>query len=87
VRRQRTTIYLDTGHIDALDRIAAEAGISRAELIRRLIDRALSGRKDDLDEDLRAIEESFGSVEVIEPMERASDARGRHLARLSGARS
>jgi hypothetical protein len=87
VRRQRTTIYLDTGQIDALDRIAAEAGVSRAELIRRVIDRALFGQHADMDEDLRAIEDMFGSADVIEPIRRSTDRRARQLARLANARA
>ena len=38
---KRTNIYLAEGQADALDRAARAAGISRAELIRELIDRAI----------------------------------------------
>ena len=38
---KRTNIYLGEGQAAALDRAAQAAGVSRAELIRELIDRAI----------------------------------------------
>ena len=38
---KRTNIYLAEGHASALDRVAEAEGVSRAELIRTLIDRAI----------------------------------------------
>ncbi len=40
---KRTNIYLAEGQVAALDRVAQAAGVSRAELIRELIDRAIGG--------------------------------------------
>ena len=58
---KRTSIYLADGQAIALDRMAERAGISRAELIRRLIDRAIGGQPGaDLAADLAAINGSFG---------------------------
>ena len=58
---KRTNIYLAEGQADALDRVAQAAGVSRAELIRELIDRAIGGHPGaDLVADLAAIDGSFG---------------------------
>jgi hypothetical protein len=43
---KRTNIYLDDEQLRALDDRASGEGISRAELIRRMIDRALDGDGD-----------------------------------------
>src|SRR5205809_646541 len=58
---KRTNIYLDEGQAAALEQVARTQGISRAELIRQLIDRSIgaSGAAD-LDADLAAIRDSFG---------------------------
>jgi metal-responsive CopG/Arc/MetJ family transcriptional regulator len=78
----RTNIYLEDRQTAMLDRIAAEEGVSRAEVIRRLIDRALAGRDDDLASDLAAIEESFGALEDVEIPTRGGGDREEHLARM-----
>ena len=58
---KRTNIYLGEGQAAALDRAARAAGVSRAELIRELIDRAIgSDPGSDLAADLAAIDGSFG---------------------------
>jgi Ribbon-helix-helix protein, copG family len=58
---KRTTIYLAEGQAAALDRVAQAEGVSRAKVIRKLIDRAISGHSDaDLAVDLAAIDGSFG---------------------------
>jgi metal-responsive CopG/Arc/MetJ family transcriptional regulator len=78
----RTNIYLADRQTALLDRLASEEGISRAELIRRLLDRALAGRDDDLAADLAAIDESFGVLAgVADPVRSAGD-REEHVARL-----
>jgi metal-responsive CopG/Arc/MetJ family transcriptional regulator len=76
---QRTNIYLEDAQTEALDRLAAEEGISRAELIRRMLDRGLAGRDEDLADDLAAIEESFGALADLEVEARGPDARATHL--------
>lgn len=81
---RRTNIYLDEEQCNALDRLAKEEGIARAELIRRLLDRCLSEREADLDADLEAIDASFGVLApndvVVE--QRRMDGRGAHLERM-----
>ncbi|MFT3889322.1 MAG: ribbon-helix-helix protein, CopG family [Arachnia sp.] len=79
---QRTNIFLEERQTEALDRLAADEGVSRAEIIRRLIDRGLSGMPDDLTADLHVIDASFGAVRAIDDMERGMDDRDRHLADL-----
>ena len=54
---KRTNIYLAEGQAAALDRVAEAEGVSRAELIRELIDRAIGGHPGaDLTADLAAID-------------------------------
>lgn len=82
---QRTNIYLDERQTSSLSRLARAQGISRAELVRRLIDRGLGEADGDLASDLAAIEASFGILAVDEGIpERGSDQRGRHLDELRG---
>jgi metal-responsive CopG/Arc/MetJ family transcriptional regulator len=58
---KRTNINLAEGQVAELDRVAAAEGVSRAELIRELIDRAIGGHPGtDLAADLAAINASFG---------------------------
>lgn len=57
---RRTNIYLDEAQTEALDELARAQGVSRAEVVRRLVDRGLAGTGGDLEADLAAIEESFG---------------------------
>ncbi|MGH3682256.1 MAG: CopG family transcriptional regulator [Natronosporangium sp.] len=78
----RTNIYLEDRQTAMLDRLASEEGVSRAEVIRRLIDRALSSRDDDLAADLAAIEESFGALQDVAAPVREPGDREEHLARL-----
>ncbi|GAB3609112.1 MULTISPECIES: ribbon-helix-helix domain-containing protein [Humibacter] len=78
----RTNIYLDDEQTSALDRLAAEEGVSRAEVVRRLIDRGLAGGDGDLAADLGAIDVSFGSLAEIEYPERESGERERHLEQI-----
>jgi metal-responsive CopG/Arc/MetJ family transcriptional regulator len=78
----RTNIYLEDRQTAALDQLAAEEGVSRAEVIRRLIDRALAGRDDDLAADLAAIDQSFGVLEDVDVPRRGAGDREEHLARI-----
>lgn len=80
---QRTNIYLDEEQARALDEAARAQGVSRAALIRRLIDRGLDQGDRDVESDLAAIEASFGVLsgdEVAPP--RGADERARHLDRV-----
>lgn len=78
----RTNIYLEDRQTAILDRIASEEGVSRAEIIRRLLDRALAGRDDDLAADLAAIDASFGALGDIAVPARGGGDREAHLARM-----
>jgi hypothetical protein len=83
---KRTNIYLAEGHAAALDRIAQAEGVSRAELIRELIDRAIGGHSGtDLAADVDAIEGSFGALAGQETFARARDERMDYLDRLADA--
>jgi hypothetical protein len=82
---RRTNIYLDERQSAALDQVARTEGISRAELIRQLIDRSLgtSGAAD-LDADLAAIRDSFGVARDEDILfSRGADERSRHLDRIA----
>jgi hypothetical protein len=83
---KRTNIYLAEGQVAALDRAAEAEGVSRAELIRELIDRAIGGRPGtDLAADLAAIDASFGILAGQEEFSRARDQRMDYLDRLADA--
>jgi len=73
---KRTNIYLAEGQAAALDRAAEAEGVSRAELIRELIDQAIGGHPGaDLTADLAAIQDSFGVLEGEAEFSRARDQR------------
>jgi hypothetical protein len=79
---KRTNIYLDEQQSATLDQVARTQGISRAELIRQLIDRNISGSgaAADLEADLAAIRDSFGMARDDDvSFGRGSDERSRHL--------
>jgi hypothetical protein len=83
---KRTNIYLAEGQVAALDRAAEAEGVSRAELIRELIDRAIGGHPGaDLTADLVAIDASFGILAEQEEFSRARDQRMDYLDRLADA--
>jgi CopG-like RHH_1 or ribbon-helix-helix domain, RHH_5 len=83
---KRTNIYLADGHAEALDRVAEAEGVSRAELIRGLIDRAIGGPPGaDVAADLAAIEGSFGVLADQEPFSRDPDERMNYLDGLADA--
>lgn len=82
---QRTNIYLEDQQTTALDQLAADQGVSRAEIIRRLIDEGLEGRPRDLAVDLAWIDASFGVGFEEESPARAPGAREEHLDGLLGS--
>ena len=83
----RTNIYLDEDQARSLDEVAGAQGISRAALIRRLIDQGLGHSDGDLESDLAAIEESFDVVSDDEDfLDRGADERSRHLDQVRGGR-
>lgn len=79
---QRTNIYLDDEQAATLAAIAREEGISRAELVRRLIDRGVSAAPSDVAADVAAIEESFGALADAEEPTRGPDERAARLGRI-----
>lgn len=79
----RTNIYLEERQAQALDERARAAGVSRAELIRRLLDEALAGSAEDVVADLAVLEAAFGiAADEIAPAGRAHDGRAAHLERV-----
>ena len=83
---QRTNIYLETEQAQELDRVASAEGISRAELIRRLLDRGLRGGVGDLESDLAALSATAGAFADFDPIERDVDERSAHLDQMWHAR-
>lgn len=84
---KRTNIYLDEEQTASLDKLAAQEGVSRAELIRLLLNRALTTAGDDLASDLQAINDSFGTLRHLDPPARRSGGREQHLAQVWRATS
>lgn len=78
---KRTNIYLEDQQTDDLDELAAAEGVSRAELIRRMINQALNERSSSLEGDLVAIRDSFGvlSRTDVDLPSRDTDDRQLHL--------
>lgn len=80
----RTNIYLTDEQQRRLDARARAEGVSRAELIRTMLDRALDdGGSELLDADLSAIDASFGALTDDFVIDRADGAREEHLRRLA----
>lgn len=81
---RRTNIYLSDEQLERLDARAREAGVSRAELIRELLDAGLRGEAGDrLEADLAAITDAYGTLGgSVEDVDRSDGAREAHLARL-----
>ncbi len=82
---RRVTLYLDDQQFVILDRLADQEGVSRAHVIRRLLDRALFEGDADRDADLDAIDRSFEALPDREAAERGPDGRADHLSRVWGA--
>lgn len=80
----RTNIYLEDRQTEALDKIASQLGLSRAQVIRDLVDRTLNGEDRDITAGVDAINRSAGALADIEPMEREPDARQSYLGDLIG---
>ena len=81
----RTNIYLEEEQARSLDEAARAQGISRAALIRRLINRGLDQSDGDLESDLAAIEGSFNILAGEEEfLERGADERSAHLEKVRG---
>lgn len=82
---QRTNIYLADDQIAALDEMASARGVSRAQIVRAFIEHGRSGTQG-LDNDLLAIEESFGALRNEQSAEytldRDTGEREQHLERI-----
>lgn len=81
-RMKRTNIYLAEEQTASLDKLAEQQGVSRAELIRQLLDRALNNADDNLESGLNAIKESFGVLRDVESPDRRPGSREEHLDRI-----
>ena len=82
----RTNIYLTDEQVAQLDRRARAEGMSRAELIRQLLDRLLGTESDRLGADIAAIDASYGLLADVEiELDRSDGARGAHLDRIANA--
>ncbi len=80
---QRTNIYLQERQAVALDALAEARGVSRAEVIRDLIDRGLDASSD-TSADLAAIDETFGGAPEFAAASRQPSERERHLEEIAG---
>ena len=76
---QRTNIYLDERQTVALDTMARAQGVSRAEVVRRLIDDALTGGASTLENDLDAIRGAFGINPDFPMPDRSGGERQKYL--------
>ena len=79
---QRTNIYLDAEQIAALDQLAHEQQTSRADVIRRLVDRGLEGSRLDAHSDTEVIHASFGALSSIGGSQRDAGQRQEHLDQM-----
>ncbi|HIY67184.1 MAG TPA: ribbon-helix-helix domain-containing protein [Candidatus Agrococcus pullicola] len=79
---KRTNIYLDERQTKELDHRAEMEGISRAELVRRLIDAGLREAPGNHRALQSAIDFSFGAIAVDEGTSREEGAREEHLEQL-----
>lgn len=81
----RTNIYLEERQVIELDRRARERGVSRADLIRSLIDEALVGGDSNLEADLAAIDAAFASEPDLEMPDRSDGERTTYIDSIWGA--
>jgi predicted transcriptional regulator len=79
---QRTNIYLDRRLTGILDELADERGVSRAALIRSVLEDAVTATPDKLGDDLAAIEASSGLAPRMAMPDRGETERDRYLEEL-----
>jgi plasmid stability protein len=79
----RIEIDLPDEQRDRLDARAREEGRSRGELIRQILDKALSGGPDRLAADIAAIESSFGVLDEDRALDRGDGARAENLKSIA----
>ena len=78
----RTNIYLDERQTRAMNELAAQEGVPRAQIVRELIDRGLAGRSASRTSTTSAILASFGILRGVDPPDRGRSERNRHLDSL-----
>lgn len=77
---RRTNIYLTDCQCAQLDQRARARGVSRAALIRRLLDECLARETGDVADDIAALHDSFGVLSDDDiQFDRGQDDRMRHL--------
>ena len=82
---QRTNIYLGEDQIAALDLLAQNDGVPRAEVVRRLIDQGIAGRQSTVIDRRKAIQSAFGACPDFEVPDRSpAGHRQAHLDQLWG---
>ena len=83
---KRTNIYLEERQTRALNRLATAAGVSRAEMLRRILDRGLAGEADTLVTNLAAVDAAFGCLADVDPELplRSQDSREEYLRQTWG---
>ncbi len=84
MRVRRTVIHLDERQTAALAAVARRRGVTRAEVVRHMIDDGLAAASGDLQDDLQVIGASFGVLAdgAPTPLEQKISSRDEHLARL-----
>ena len=76
---RRTNIYLDDATITHLDRLADTQGVSRAEVVREMIQAGLVNQDRDEQYDLRQLDATFGIARDIQFYREGGSARDAHL--------
>ena len=81
---RRTNIYLAERQTEELDSLARSRGLSRAELVRQIIDQALDGDGNAGAADVHGIDRSFGALRgaEVDLPDRGAGAREAHLASM-----
>ena len=81
---QRTNIYLEERQAAGLDAVARREGVTRAEVVRRYVDRGLGSDLGDLAGDLEVIERTSGCLadDADLDVERGDGDRAAHLERM-----
>jgi hypothetical protein len=71
----RTNSYFEDRQLEKLASMARAEGISRSDVLRRLVDQAIAGDGARLEADLAAIRESFGGAPGLAVPARERDLR------------
>jgi hypothetical protein len=71
----RTNSYFEDRQLKALDAMARAEGVSRSDVLRRLVDNAITGDDTRLETDLAAIRESFAGAPDLAVPPREGDTR------------